>query len=1316
MKLNKIIYLLFFLASRLFSQQAALILTDSLQEYKLNPYLEIFQDSSGNLSINKIISSRYAPLFKSNGNKTPNFGHTKSAVWIRLKIKNNTNNGTNRPRIIQIKYANIHHIDYYLLCKQDSIIDSTKLGSLSSAAGRYPEIYLTPAKGKEYTIYMRFKSEASLTIPLFIYSPSRLQTHNSRSNTLNGFFIGTILIMFIINLFAYFSLKDKSYLYFSLSILAFLLYYLSYSGTLSLFIPSEYLWLNYYSIPFFLILINLFFLKLNDTFLQAKRQMIKWHRFFNFLLILNSLAFLILLLTNYTISISIITLLIMFSFIVTLGSAYQSWKNGFKPAGIFLFSYITLLFGAVIFSLVRFGFLPSIMSSEMGMNIGSLAYTLLMSFSLRKRILSLISEKKSTEKSLALNEQRFRSIIETSRDIIWEVDHEGRYTYISPTITTILGYKPEELLGKTLFNLMSRKEANLLSSIFKQFISAKQSFIQLENIYIHKNGKQVILESSGVPYFDENGKLLGYRGIDRDITAKREAINEKEKSEHNLKALLNATMEVAFLIDSNYKIIIANEAFAKVTGKEVDELIGTDVLKAVPPAFVEICKTKLEEAFSKGKPIRWEDIGITGYSSNSINPIRNLQGEVTSLAVFSVDISKRKQAELISEVLLNISNAVFTTKNMMELYASIHKEINKLIDARNFFVGLYDEKEQTITMPYVVDEKDDFTGIKIPLDKTLSKQIIIRKKAMLFTKEDMQEMDKQQITGSKYGAPSLLWLGVPLFDDDKVIGLIAIQSYSNEKAFNNSHLSLMEFVSKQISMSIVKKQREEKIHILSRATEQSPTIIIITNTKGEIEFTNPCFTRVTGYSFEEVAGKTPRIFKSGETPDEIYKDLWQTIKRGKDWKGEFHNKKKNGELYWEKTHITPIINDENEITHFLAIKEDVSEQKKLRQQLIQSKKMEAIGTLAGGIAHDFNNMLTVINGFSEIALMKTPESSPIYKDIKAIISASNRAEILTRQILAFSRKQAYQPKIVSINKIIMDLQPMIHRLLGDNIEIDFNLENNLPLIKADPSQIEQIFMNLIVNARDAMNNISGTKRITIHTRQIILSKNSFDEFIVHRPGQYIYFSVKDTGTGIDEEIKQLIFDPFFTTKETGKGTGLGLATVYGIIKQNNAYINFESELGKGSEFIIYWPTTVETTMNSDISESPKRSLNGKETILFVEDDPNLLKFAETALNEFGYQVITASQGEEALKIVTEQKIDLLISDYSISDINGSELAEKASQTAPHIAVLIISGYSGRELLKNSNQEFLQKPFSVQLLLTKVRDILDRKKEYKEYKE
>jgi PAS domain S-box-containing protein len=509
------------------------------------------------------------------------------------------------------------------------------------------------------------------------------------------------------------------------------------------------------------------------------------------------------------------------------------------------------------------------------------------------------------------------------------------------------------------------------------------------------------------------------------------------------------------------------------------------------------------------------------------------------------------------------------------------------------------------------------------------------------------------------------------------------------------------------------KQSEERIRILSRAMEQSPALVIITDLEGNIEYVNPKFREITGYSAEEVIGKNPRILKSGRIPDSVYKTLWKTITSGQEWQGEFLNRKKNGDLYWESAYICPIKNESGEISHYLGLKEDVTEQKRLHEQLMQAQKMESIGSLAGGIAHDFNNILTVIKGYSDVIIRRIDKTHPLYKDISLIRSAGEKAENLTRQILAFSRKQIYQPQIIDINQVIVDMEKMMRRMIGEDINIEMSLESDLPRIKADPSQIEQIFVNLLINARDAIHQNpanNDNKLIMIETGQTFLDREYVRRNIGSQYGLHVYFSVGDTGIGMSEDTKLKIFDPFFTTKD--RGTGLGLATIYGIVKQNSGHIFVYSEMGKGSRFKIYWPVSEDDVTMIIPEETWSGDLTGDETILVVEDDREVAKFVYSALSEAGYRVLVAENGKDALKLITKNKttIDLLMTDLVMPDMNGKDLSKKIREKLPHIPVLFTSGYSDDLLVTNGqlekNVNFLPKPYTVTVLLKKIRQILD----------
>jgi len=434
--------------------------------------------------------------------------------------------------------------------------------------------------------------------------------------------------------------------------------------------------------------------------------------------------------------------------------------------------------------------------------------------------------------------------------------------------------------------------------------------------------------------------------------------------------------------------------------------------------------------------------------------------------------------------------------------------------------------------------------------------------------------------------------------------------------------------------------------------------------------------------------------------------VWDTIKNGDVWHGEFHNKRKDGSLFWEDAIISPIFNSSGKVTHYLSLNEDITERKLLEEKFLQSQKMEAIGQLAGGIAHDFNNLLTVIAGNSSLMQLNELQENQKTK-LEGIDLAVSRAAALTSQLLAFSRKQISQPKNIDLNDIIKDDVKMLSRLITEDINVNLELSDNLPQVTADPHQINQILLNLLVNARDAIhtqNKIAKTKKlITIKTE---LAENGD----INKPS--ILFSISDTGVGMTTEIQDKIFEPFYTTKSTGKGTGLGLSTVYGIVQQNKASINVISKPGKGTTFRIYWPTSKISSRNEENDESKITLPKGNETILLVEDDNNIRKITREFLIKLGYKVQHAASGEQAIEIIGKNstQINLLITDVIMPGISGVELSKKVKEKYPNIGIIYTSGYSDDLPIEDGFLEksvnFVQKPFSLSQLSQKIRNVLN----------
>ncbi|OQX16120.1 MAG: hypothetical protein BWK76_11965 [Desulfobulbaceae bacterium A2] len=506
-----------------------------------------------------------------------------------------------------------------------------------------------------------------------------------------------------------------------------------------------------------------------------------------------------------------------------------------------------------------------------------------------------------------------------------------------------------------------------------------------------------------------------------------------------------------------------------------------------------------------------------------------------------------------------------------------------------------------------------------------------------------------------------------------------------------------------------RQQAEAAIRKLSQAIEQSPVSIVITDVTGRIEFVNAKFTQITGYSAAEALGQNPRILKTGETTTEEYRQLWKTIGSGGVWQGVFHNRKKNGELFWEHATIAPVRNAGNVITHYVAVKEDITERKKLEEQFRQTQKMEAIGQLAGGVAHDFNNMLGVIIGHAELALETAAADDSLRGSIEAILAAALRSMEITRQLLAFARKQTIAPKILDLNKTVEGMLKLLGRLIGEDIDLVWLPGPNLRPVCMDPSQIDQILANLCVNARDA---IAGVGKVTIETQEVDFDSAYCAEHEEFSPGEYVMLAVSDNGSGMDKRTLDKIFEPFFTTKGLGKGTGLGLATVYGIVKQNGGFINAYSEPGHGATFNMYLPRhTVKTEHIRDenpLAPPPR----GDDTILLVEDESAVLKMVQLMLETFGYSVLASSSPREAMRIASEKlgEIDLLITDVVMPEMTGRDLAEKLTSLYPELKCLFMSGYTNNAVAHQGVLEegvnFIQKPFSNRELAAKVREVLD----------
>ncbi len=522
--------------------------------------------------------------------------------------------------------------------------------------------------------------------------------------------------------------------------------------------------------------------------------------------------------------------------------------------------------------------------------------------------------------------------------------------------------------------------------------------------------------------------------------------------------------------------------------------------------------------------------------------------------------------------------------------------------------------------------------------------------------------------------------------------------------------------SQGIARDITKrKQTEESL----KTSEQRFSLLVKRSPLGVIEWDldfkvvrwNKAAERIFGFTAEEAVGHHAAELIVPESAREIVDNIWKSLLEDKGGQRSTNkNIRKTGEIITCEWNNTALIANDGRILGVASIVEDITEKLRLEEQLSQTRKMEAIGNLAGGVAHDFNNLLTAITGHAELALMTLKKDEPLYRDISEIIKTADRAADLTRRLLAFSRKQIISPKVLNLNASLLNMDKLLRRTIGEHIELKSIPRQNLGNIKADPSQVEQIVVNLAVNARDAM---PGGGMLTIETANVELDDNLLGNYPEMKKGAYVLLSVSDNGTGMDDETQSRIFEPFYTTKMEGKGTGLGLATVYGIVKQNHGLILVDSKLDVGSTFKIYFPRIDEEVDTAKLDEKSQDKLEGTESILVVEDNDLVRTSAVRTLERFGYKVTSAQSGPDALEILSnyDGNFDLMLTDIVMPVMSGTELVEKMEQAGYRIKFLYMSGYTEDAIVHHGVLKpgipYIQKPFKPVRLLAMIRDLLDR---------
>lgn len=680
------------------------------------------------------------------------------------------------------------------------------------------------------------------------------------------------------------------------------------------------------------------------------------------------------------------------------------------------------------------------------------------------------------------------------------------------------------------------------------------------------------------------------------------------------------------------------------------------------------------------------------------------------------EIAERKRAEQIARTLSAISNAVNTTKDLRELYTSIHLILGEIIDLRNFYIAIYHEKAQRVSFPYFIDQfdSDSVYTDQISLENSLTGEVILAQKPIFLNEADLQQrVAENRIIGT---APKI-WLGVPLKIKGEVIGVMAAQRYDAQHDFDEIDLEVLHSVSDQVALAIERKRHgkeivasEKKYRNIIESIEDGYYEIDL---DGNLILANRALCDMVGYSEQQLVGMKTTDYMSDQTIKKVAEGVAAAFS-GKQSKKTleliFHCK--NGNILYAETVISAILNEDGETTGCRGIARDITERKAaeksrlaLEEKLQQAQRLESLGTLAGGIAHDFNNLLMGIQGKTTLMLNDLMPTHPHFLQLKNIEEYVESAAALTTRLLGFARGGKYEVRPADLNSLVEKSIQMFGRTKKE-IAISTALQRDLWPIEVDSNQIEQVLLNLLVNAGQAMNR-GGT--ITITTNRIVLEELDA-RFHDIAAGNYVELTLSDTGEGMNNQTIQKIFDPFFTTKDIGHGTGLGLAMVYGIIRNHSGAISVKSTLNEGTSFTILLPATDKDVL-PEVEILPIIE-NGSETVLLVDDEPMIIEVGREMLSVLGYKVLTAASGQEALNRYSENKdrIDLLIIDMIMPHMNGGELFDRLKNINPTARVLLCSGYSidgqAREILDRGCEGFIQKPFNMSQLSLKIREILN----------
>ena len=709
----------------------------------------------------------------------------------------------------------------------------------------------------------------------------------------------------------------------------------------------------------------------------------------------------------------------------------------------------------------------------------------------------------------------------------------------------------------------------------------------------------------------------------RELLANIEMALYKHKMESELSesrrwfaATLRSIGDAVIATDSRHQVKFMNPTAEALTGWTEQEALGRDLS--------DVFNIRDEESSDRAKPAEARTIleasatKLIGHLLStregrqipieaSSAPIKDDREAVTGAVLVFQDISERRQAE----ERIRRHNSELALLNRIIAISATSLEAEYILEttcrqlARHFGVPLAaatwlnDERTSLeVVAEYRSAERPALLKESLQVAGNPQLRRLLANKAPLSV-DDVQNQPNQTFGWAllkERGTVSILML--PLCIEQAVVGALILES-ADLRPFSVEEVNLAWSVAEQVAGALARVQLDKAHRMMSKAIEQTSDSVIMTNIEGNIVYVNPAFEHVTGYSQAEVIGHNPRILKSDKQDDALYQDMWSAITAGQTWHGRFVNKRKDDSLYTEDATIIPVREENGNIVNYVAVKRDVTRELELEEQYRQAQKMEAIGRLTGGIAHDFNNLLTAINGYAKLAQLNLQPGDPLEEMIDNILFSCQHATNLVKQLLAFSRKQVIEPQVLNLNTIITDISKMLQGIIGVQIQVESKLTPDLWPVKVDPTQIEQVIVNLAVNARDAM---PDGGQLTIETANRVLDDDYATHHLDVRPGEYVFLAVTDNGSGMTEEIQTKIFEPFFTTKAEGEGTGLGLATVFGIVKQSGGHIWVQSEVGRGTTFEIYLPRAINPAQYALRQRRQAARRSKSETVRPAKDD------------------------------------------------------------------------------------------------------------------